>query len=277
MKTLKLIKIFILILAVVFGTACQKVVVLDLNTADPILVIEGNVTSNPGIPQTVFVSTSGDFYTLDGIEAIGDAIVVLKDEEGFLDTLDMYTPGVYFTYDFSAKADIEYTIEVTREGEFYTGAEIFPQKKYIDSLSYIINEGLFGDGGLNEDGDSTYNLICRFQDPVETLDFYRFNVYRNDSMVRSGFGSYNITDDEIFNGQLIDLEILGTGAIKGDTVQVEMQAIGYNTYTYYVGLNDALNSGGMGSTPYNPISNLSNDALGYFGAYVSDFETIIIE
>ena len=275
MKHLPFIKYIVFLVAAVILSACQKVVVLDLDTAEPILVIEGNVTSNPGQPQTVFVSTSGSFYTGEGLAAVGDATVLIKDEEGRVDTLEMYTPGVYFTYDIVPKENLEYSIEVTREGEIYTGSEVFPVKKVIDSLSYVINEGIFGNG-LNEDGDTTYNIICRFQDPEETFDYYRFVTYLNDSLVQAGFATYFVADDELFNGQLFDLEIRGSGAIKGDTVVIDLQSIGINTYRYYVGLNDALRSG-TGSTPYNPISNLSNEALGYFGAYTSDERTIIIE
>ena len=276
MKKLTINKIVLFVLAVTFLSSCQKVVYLDLNTAEPQLVIEGNITTKTGQPQSVIITTSGEFYTGEGISLVGDATVVIKDETGNEDTLDKVNDGIYLTYDFVPEENIEYRIEVMREGEMYSGSEIFPVKKTIDSLSYIVNEGIFGDG-LNEDGDTTYNIICRFQDPEETLDFYRWVVSLSDSVVEAGFGVYLIADDELFNGQLFDLEILGSGAIKGDTVQVDMQAIGFNTYRYYVGLNDVLRSGGMGSTPYNPITNLNNDALGYFGAFTSDVRTIIIE
>jgi len=275
MKNLSIIKLFIFLLAGLILSSCQKVVVLDLDTADPILVIEGNITSNPGQPQTVFVSTSGSFYTGDGLEAVGDATVLIKDGEGRVDTLEMYAPGIYFTYDIEPKENQEFSIEVIRQGETYTGSEIFPVKKVIDSLGYVVNEGFFGNG-LNEDGDTTYNILCRFQDPEETLDYYRIFIYLNDSLVRAGFSSYMVAEDELFNGQLFTLEIFESGAIKGDTVTVDLQSIGYNTFRYYVGLNDALSSG-TGSTPYNPISNLSNEALGYFGAYTSDSQNIFIE
>ncbi len=274
MKTTLLIKTLLFLAAVAIMYSCQKVVVLDLNTADPILVIEGNITSDPG-PQTVYISTSGSFYTAEGIEPIGDATVIIKDETGKIDTLDMYTPGIYYTYNFTGKEDMEYSIEVFHDNEVYTGTEVFPVKKSIDSLSYVVNEGIFGDG-LNEDGDTTYNIFCRFQDPEETIDYYRIVVYLNDTLVQTGFNSYLVFDDELFNGQLFDFEITGSGAIKGDSLKIELQSTGYNTFLYYSGLNDAL-SGGLGSTPYNPISNLSNEALGYFGAYATDSGYITIE
>lgn len=268
------IKLLVILLVSVAFSACQKVVVLDLNTAEPVIVIEGNITAAP-YPLLVFLSTSGSYYTGEGIEPIEGATVVVRDDNQHIDTLEMYAPGYYYAYNINGVENTEYTIEVINDGKMYTGSEVFPTKKTIDSLYFVRNEGVFGDGGLNEDGDTTYNVMCRFQDPPETLDFYEFIVYINDSAVQAGFRTYLVTDDELFSGQLFDYE-LSPGAIKGDTVIVEMQSIGYNTYQYFLTLNDAL-SGGMGSTPYNPISNLNNDALGYFGAYVSDKSTIIIK
>lgn len=274
MKRSTYIKTFIFPLLIVAFSSCQKVVTLDLDTAEPMIVIEGNITSAP-MPLLVFISTSGSYYSGEGIEPIENAMVVVWDENELLDTLDMYAPGFYYGYNISGEENMEYTIEVINDGKVYTGSEVFPTKKTIDSLSFVRNEGIFGDGGLNEDGDTTFNVICTFQDPAETLDFYRFVVYVNDSLVQAGFRTYLVTDDELFNGQLFDFE-LSPQATKGDTVVVELQSIGYNTYQYFLTLNDAL-SGGMGSTPYNPISNLNNDALGYFGAFTSDKSTIIIE
>lgn len=274
MKISTYIKTFSFLLLIVGFSACQKVVVLDLNTAEPMIVIEGNITSAP-MPLLVFISTSGSYYTAEGIEPIENATVIIRNEERLLDTLEMYAPGFYYGYNISGEENMEYTIEVINEGKVYTGSEVFPTKKKIDSLYFVRNEGIFGNGGLNEDGDTTFNVMCRFQDPAETMDLYRFIVSVNDSVVKAGFRTYLVTDDELFSGQLFDYE-LSPSAIKGDTVVVEMQSIGYNTYQYLLTLNDAL-SGGMGSTPYNPISNLNNDALGYFGAYTSDKSTIIIE
>lgn len=275
MKITAIIKPSLSLLMLVALFSCQKVVVLDLNTAEPVIVIEGNITSDPG-PQTVYISTSGDFYTAEGIEPIGDATVIITDTTGLTDTLEMYTPGIYYTFNLTGKEGMKYDLQVMHNGEVYKGTETLPMEKKIDSLWFVVNEGLFGDGGLNEDGDTTYNIFCRFQDPEETLDYYRFVVSVNDTLVQTGFSSYFVTDDELFNGQLFDLEITGSGAIKGDYVNIEMQSIGYNTYVYYTGLNDAL-SGGLGSTPYNPISNIDNEALGYFGAYASDADDITIE
>jgi hypothetical protein len=65
----------------------------------------------------------------------------------------------------------------------------------------------------------------------------------------------------------------------GDTVYVELQHITKDMFNYYNTLNNIVGSGGpMGSsTPYNPISNIKGDALGYFGAYSSSFAFLILQ
>ena len=128
MKTTAYIKTLFFLTLVSIMFSCQKVVVLDLNTAEPMLVIEGNVTTDAG-PQMVFISTSGSYYTAEGIEPIGDATVMIKDGSGLVDTLEMYTAGLYYSYDITVKENVEYNIEVQHNGEIYTGSEVFPAKK----------------------------------------------------------------------------------------------------------------------------------------------------
>ena len=54
-------KLFLVIVTAVFLTGCQKVVSIDLNNANPRLVVEGIVTDQPG-PYSVKLSMSGDYF-----------------------------------------------------------------------------------------------------------------------------------------------------------------------------------------------------------------------
>ena len=66
-------------------------------------------------------------------------------------------------------------------------------------------------------------------------------------------------------------------AVPGDTVVVELQTLDRATYDYYRTLFPILD-GGLGTpNPANPESNLSNDALGYFGACTISRDTIIVQ
>ncbi len=81
----------------------------------------------------------------------------------------------------------------------------------------------------------------------------------------------------MFNGITFPVRFAGREVVPGDTVKIELQTTGFNTYEYFRTVNDAIGGGGMGSTPYNPITNLDNDALGYFGAYNTSASEVVIQ
>jgi uncharacterized protein DUF4249 len=274
-KINKHIWLFALMLGLIL-VSCEKQIVLDLETAQPKIVIEGNITSDPG-PYTVTLTTSGDYYTAEGIEPVTNAMVIISDDIGNTDTLSELSQGKYQTSGLTGESLRTYSIVVVHEEMEYSGADYLPQKVYIDSLEFekIENSGPGpGSGGNN---DSEYTVYCYFNDPVETEDYYRFNILVNGVPVSGNRNFYSLSSDQIFNGYHVKRALRGIEAFPGDTITIGLNAIGYNTYEYFRTLNDALNSGGMGSTPYNPISNLSNDALGYFGAYTNDVQKIILE
>jgi hypothetical protein len=58
---------------------------------------------------------------------------------------------------------------------------------------------------------------------------------------------------------------------------VELLSLDQKTYGYYRTLEDLLFTNPLfGSTPANPNTNLSNGALGYFGACAVSSKTIVI-
>ena len=60
---------------------------------------------------------------------------------------------------------------------------------------------------------------------------------------------------------------------KGDTVTVEMRCIDKNIFNYMYALADLSSSQ---TTPSNPVSNISNGALGYFSAHTSRQKKIVM-
>ncbi len=263
---------YVVLLSLIFGS-CEKKVILDLNTAEPKIVIEGNVSSEPG-PYTVTITTSGDYYTAEGIEPVTEAIVMISDDLGNTDTLSEINQGVYKTDELAGESLRTYSILVISDGVEYSGSDYLPEQVFIDSLEYekVENSG----PGPGNDDVSRYNIYCYFNDAVETEDYYRFNIFVNGIAVGGNRNYYSLTSDRRFNGYHVKHTLRRIEAEPGDTITIGLNAIGYNTYEYFRTLNDALNSGGMGSTPYNPVSNLSNEALGYFGTYTNDTQSIIL-
>lgn len=259
---------------IILMVSCEKIVHLDLNSAEPRIVIEGNITSDPP-PYKVEIRTSGDYYTAEGISPISGALVVVSDELGKIDTLREDSAGRYITNNIVGESNMKYSLNVVYQNKEYAGSDFLPNKVYIDSLEFEKREN-GNHGPPSENEKPKYYIYCYFTDPSETEDYYRFNIEVNGILSTGAFSNYSLASDQLFNGQHVKYTLYGVEAMPGDTVTIGLNSIGFNTYEYFRTLNDALSSGGMGSTPYNPISNLSNDALGYFGAYTNNNSSIIL-
>jgi hypothetical protein len=47
-------------------------------------------------------------------------------------------------------------------------------------------------------------------------------------------------------------------------------------YNYFFSLENASDGGPFSATPANPVTNIDNGALGYFGAYLKDTVGLIV-
>lgn len=262
-----------LLLLVLSFTACEKVIDVDLKDTEPRIVIEGNITSEPG-PYTVYLSKSGSYFDYNTLERVENGIVSITEEDGDTEVLSEISPGVYQTENMQGKENTNYSIRVVSEGETYNAEEYLPNKVEIDTLFFEKDEpGSFG----ADENQVTYSIFCVFTDPGETVDYYRFKIYINNILEEAGFGTYLVTDDELFNGNIFPVRFAGREVVPGDIVRIELQTTGFNTYEYFRTINDAISGGTIGSTPYNPITNLDNDALGYFGAYNVSAKEVVIQ
>lgn len=275
MKKLKHINIIIILISSIVLFSCEKVIDIDLNEADRRLVIEGNVTSESE-PYSVILSTSGGYFDNTAIQPVENGSVQISDEDGNITILEQTSPGIYSTDEFIGVENRNYSVQVEVNGEIYSGSDYLPPKIAIDSLFAEIDD--FGGPGQEEEEKQMNKVSCTFTDPVDTLNYYRFMTFVNGERIDGDFSVYRVTDDEFFDGNTITLGIRGVPADPGDTVRLELQSIGANTYTYFNQLNDAIyGGGGPGSTPYNPETNLDNGALGYFGAYSIVSDSLIIQ
>jgi hypothetical protein len=269
MKQLKNIMIISLL---TFLFSCEKVIDVNLNTAEQKLVIEGNITSEEG-PYEVVLTTSGGYFDNTAVQPVENGIVRITAEEGITETLTEVSPGRYLTSTMTGIENQFYDLYVEVEGETYTAREYLPTKVEIDTLYY--EETNFGPPP-DEQGKNI-SLLCTFSDPPDTEEYYRFIIYVNGEKTDGIFNPYLVTDDVLINGRTFTAGLPLIRILPGDTIKLELQSIGFNTFQYFNALNDALEGGGMGSTPYNPSTNLDNGALGYFGAYTISSDSIIIQ
>lgn len=249
---------------------CQKVIDIDLNDAAPRIVIEGVINDRRG-PYAVSITKSGSYFNEPVLPSVSGAKVVINDNTGIIDTLREMAPGIYVTSKIRGIPGRTYTLKVTSENVEYAGSSTMNSRVNIDSLKLVKSDIEHFDFGNNNQNDLNMEIHCYFQDPPEK-NFYRVRVFKNDSINTQ---NYRLFDDQYTNGSATELRV--ARAEKGADYRVELMSIDKPTYNYYRTLEDLLYTNPFfGSTPANPISNLSNGALGYFGAYALSVKTITI-
>ncbi len=257
--------------------SCEKVIDINLNESEPRLVVEGAVTLDNG-PFYVHLTTSGDFFTGDGITPVSDASGYISTSFGETDSLVNMGNGVYRTSGLAAIPNSLYTLHLNYNNKLYTASDSLPPQVLIDSVNYSLSE--FGNSGRpgEDDGyDVRYDFHCYFSDSPQRKNYYMLGIKVNGTAVEGRRGKYYLLSDEFFNGKQVAYPFFGVGAYPDDTISISLSAVGKATYDYFRTLNDAIGQGGMGSTPYNPISNVNNNALGYFGTFTFDSKMLILK
>ena len=261
---------FYSILAIYLFSGCQKIITVDLNVADPVIVIEGLITDKPG-PYSVTISKTGSYFDQPVLPPVSGAEVTISDNIGTIDILLETSPGIYLTTKTRGVPGRTYTLKVKYEGKEYTGSSTMHSQVRIDSLNLTKSQSIFiGIGGGGRE-DMDIDLNCYFKDPPEK-NYYRLKVFTNDTAWAE---NYRLFDDQYTNGQEVGLR--AARAKAGSTYRIDLFSLDRQTYTFYRTLEDLLyNNPFFGSTPANPNTNLSNGALGYFGASATSSKTITL-
>lgn len=258
--------IYIILFLILFA-ACEKVIDIDLNSTDPQIVIEGVITDKPG-PYTVKISQTTDYFNPSQNPMLSNAYVVISDNEGNSEVLLESEPGIYQTSTIQGVIGRTYSLSVNIDGDIFNASSYLPELTPIDSLGYDESPSPFGKN------DNNYLITCYFRDVKDVENYYRVRLYKNSVLAEE----INLLDDQLLDGEDIDYGNLRDEIEWNDTVTIELMNIDSELYDYYNTLNTILNDRGMTSaTPSNPNSNISNGALGYFAAYSSVMDTIIIQ
>jgi hypothetical protein len=257
------------IIAITFlFTCCTKEINVDLNTTDPKIVIEGNITNAPG-PYTVRISKTVNFSDPNTYPPVSGALVIISDNSGIIDTLSETSPGLYITSVLAGIPGRTYNLQVIAEGKNFYATSTMPQVVNLDSLAFE----LFTNKGNS--GGKEYLTLPVFTDPSAVVNSYRFIQTVNGKLDKSIF----VLNDNTFNGlenrQLLfnpDAEIK-----SGDTVSVEFRCIDKSTYDYFYTLAQFTTDGPFSTTPTNPPNNITgNIALGIFSAYTMQAKSKVV-
>ena len=246
---------------------CKKEIQLPLDPNQSILVIDGVVTDQAG-PYYVKLTRSLDITNTSAFPSITNALVIMKDNLGVVDTLSHTKQGLYQTRKIVGRVGNSYFLEVNVEGKKYSAVSTMPQKVELDSLR--INT-------FNINGELRYSIIPVYTDPIVIGNSYRFIQSINDSLDKN----FQVFNDNLNNGKVNQRPLRsGTDSLQvklKDLVTIEMQCITKQTYLYFYTLSEQSGAGpGGGTTPSNPPSNIIGGALGLFSAHTVQRRAAII-
>ena len=271
----KLLVPFLIIIASV-SFNCQKVVVIDLNQANPKLVIDANITDQPG-PYNIILGRSGNYFEPSlTFPPVSNALVIVSDDLGQIDTLkESSTSGIYKSSSLTGLPGRTYMLNITSDGNKYAAVSSMPAKVNIDSIYSIKRQSSHG-------GGPGYDIYIMFKDPPELGNYYRINVHAGYFIPSDSIDGrrYRLYSDKLTNSsEMVERVRTGRLVLTGDTITVDLLTIDKSTYDYFNTLRDILTSDGAATSlaPANPNTNLSNGALGYFAAYTMDRKTIILQ
>ncbi|WP_170178355.1 DUF4249 domain-containing protein [Flammeovirga pectinis] len=255
-------------LFLLIGTSCEKVIDIDLKDASPELVIEAVIYKGEN-DFTVKVSRTAPYFDNTPTEKIDNAKVSLKFEGETLDIPNVGR-GEYITF-LNAKVNTAFLLEVEVDGKSYSATTDLIEKVAIDSVYYEYQEAF----GPREAG---YTVFVQFTDPAAT-NFYRLTHSLN-GVYQNGNNDLQVMEDSKINGNKTHFPIRGKIFEVGDKIDVQFIHFDEASYDYFNSLADIINTGGGpnggSAAPGNPLSNWSNNALGYFSAYSYDTASIII-
>jgi hypothetical protein len=255
---------FIALLGLIAFNSCEKVIQLDLNDGEEQYVVDAMV-SNVDKFNYVKLTRSATFYDNNDFLPVENASVIITDGNGLAINLLETSPGFYENPLLVGQSYMDYTLKIEVDGDIIEGSTYLPGNSAIDSLVTLQNQGgFFG---------TDFTAFAYWSDNANEKNYYRLRAYKNDTMQTNIY----ITEDNLYNGISTGTPLFSTSYKDGDSAIVELMQINERTYKYWLSLDQISNPQNQPAAPGNPISNMSNGALGYFGGYNMDIDTVVVE
>ncbi|MDT8347809.1 MAG: DUF4249 domain-containing protein [Flavobacteriaceae bacterium] len=185
--------------------ACEDVISLDLDTAEPKLVIEAmlKLFEDGSKDVSIRITETAPFLSED-IPRITDAQVRIIDDLGAVFTYNHIQNGLYFpNNDFSPQPDRTYRLEVLYDNQLYIAEAGLDAGVGIDFVEQS------NDGGFS--GDDV-QLEFFFTDPGDEANYYFFELLSEKGNV------FDAADDQFFNGNQVNTLFVQEDLEAGDEV-----------------------------------------------------------
>lgn len=157
------------IISIIFFFGCEEVIDIELNEAEPRLVIEASINwikGTDGSNQDIKLSLSRPFFD-DGITPANNAVVKIDnlDSGESFDFIENGTSGIYTNTDFVPVLNNSYLLSILYNNELYLAEETFLPVVPIDFVEQENNGGFNGE---------EIEIKAFYTDPAGIENYYFF-------------------------------------------------------------------------------------------------------
>jgi len=263
MKIEKL-NIGLFLLAILLFASCEKVIQVDISQKEEVLVVDAVISTLPNQSIIRLSKTKPLFEKAEYVQ-VSQAEVIIKSSTGEVFLMEETDDGMYQNPNLIGREGVEYRLEVNWEGYRIEAKSEMPYTVPIDSLEIVVSQR-----GFSGNDETSYSLKVHFSDPGNMDNYYRFDVFNNDSLY-SGF----IVSNDLYYDGLQTYQFLRNQDIHAlDSITVQISSIDQVNYSYFSVLRQS--GSPFNIAPGNPNTNIKGKAVGYFGAYAQNRKSILI-
>lgn len=247
--------------------ACQKVIDIDLNDAEQRVVIVASYSAHDSTVSAKVTLTSS-YFDSDPEPEVNDAVVTIYDHIGNATNVPFTANGEYVLSNYIPIINSTYTLTVNYNNSIYTATCDLAPLVPLEPITYdSIPPGIFTESG-------GYIASLNFYDPASVVNHYEIILSKN-GKIKDNLNQIFTQDDNLTDGNFVHRPLFGRFFHLNDTIGMEMRTIDQQVYNY---LNQAIEtvSNQNSAAPGNPEAFWDNGALGYFSAYSSSFQEVII-
>ncbi len=254
----KFLNIFFIILAF---SACKEKVTIEMQDANPILVVEGELTTETD-SSFVRLSLSSNYYAAEQPTLVTSAQVSVNGIPFNYDpTKNLYKPQLGFV----GKADTTYNLLINYESKIYTSTAKLERMFRVDSFFQTWKEA---EGFLPSGYSVSY---AGYDDRPQTKYTYFVNGKVDSATQQDSFARQKVLWDNTqtpVNKPYV-FEVPFTRFKSGETYLAIFRSVDKNMYDFIRELNSQNPNipGPFQTPPTNLPTNISGGALGYFATY----------
>lgn len=264
-------------------SACEDRIDLDLPEGETFLVVEGWLSNEPG-PYHINLTYTQPFFDDSTPPRATDAVVYLKDDEGFEMLLPETAPGIY-TFPDSGIVGRSYILEIDLpDGSRYrSNPELLREPVPILDIRWLIDPDGPSDF-LDQEPDQIYGVVIDTFEPEGLGDNYRWRTYVNGVMKNDPFDIFVTNDDFVDGSPVLNFDPTNELFFLGDTVTIVQERISRAALDFFqLVQSQTAFVGGPFDTPPAPVeSNVINlndpqrNARGFFGVAGRDRASVVM-